>query len=346
MDIVSISEAKSKVNLNKTKVTLCIGDSITLKLKNSKNKPDWSSNKKSVVTVSSSGKVTAKKAGAAKITAKVGKNKYICKITVPKQYISKASLTLDVGENKEISIYGVSDNDNIVWKSNDKKIATITDDGIITGIGEGKTTISGTVNNGKGKTYECNVVVISTQKPVQTPSPTQNPIPTIKPTKTPIVTQEPVPTQTPSNGYSADIVKGARGLGVLHYLLRYPDSLIINKIGTIRDNSGYTHTFINYSAKNYYGNYVEKALLCMEKENGDDKGAGGEFYICTEGSKWYAFIRNKNIWRDDRIVSILNISDVIDCANSYAGEEIHYWLPKFKDMFWTEDDMYFCEVIF
>ena len=53
-----------------------------MKVKGTKKKPKWSSSKKSVATVSSKGKVVAKKAGSATITAKIGKKKYKCKVTV------------------------------------------------------------------------------------------------------------------------------------------------------------------------------------------------------------------------------------------------------------------------
>ena len=76
------SAAKKKVSLNKTKLTLTAGKTYKLKLKNNKKKVKWTSSKKSVATVTSKGKVTAKKAGTATITAKVAKKKYKCKLTV------------------------------------------------------------------------------------------------------------------------------------------------------------------------------------------------------------------------------------------------------------------------
>lgn len=76
------SSAAKKVKLSKTKLTLNVGKSKTLKLKNYKKKIKWSSNKKKVATVSNKGKVTAKKKGTATITAKAGKKKYKCKVTV------------------------------------------------------------------------------------------------------------------------------------------------------------------------------------------------------------------------------------------------------------------------
>ena len=76
------AKKKKKVALNKTKLTLTVGKSYKLKLKNNKKKIKWFSSKKKVATVSKTGKVKAKRAGTARITAKVGKKKYVCKVTV------------------------------------------------------------------------------------------------------------------------------------------------------------------------------------------------------------------------------------------------------------------------
>lgn len=70
--------------LNKTKVTLEAGKSTTLKLDTNK-KIKWSSSNKNVASVNAKGKVTAKKAGRATITAAVGKKKYKCNVTVTKK---------------------------------------------------------------------------------------------------------------------------------------------------------------------------------------------------------------------------------------------------------------------
>ena len=63
--------------------TLTKGKAFTLKVKNAgKAKVKWASSNKKVATVSKAGKVTAKKKGTAKISAKVGGKTYKCKITV------------------------------------------------------------------------------------------------------------------------------------------------------------------------------------------------------------------------------------------------------------------------
>lgn len=81
-DTAVTAVAAKKISISKKSVTLKKGKSITLKIKGTKKKVVWSSNKKKIATVSKKGKVTAKKVGKAKITAKVGKKKYHCTVTV------------------------------------------------------------------------------------------------------------------------------------------------------------------------------------------------------------------------------------------------------------------------
>lgn len=84
--------ASKKVKLNKTKATIYVGKTVTLKLKNNKKKVKWKTSNKKVATVSKSGKVKGKKAGKAVIKAKVGKKSYKCKITVKKSKKKKANV--------------------------------------------------------------------------------------------------------------------------------------------------------------------------------------------------------------------------------------------------------------
>jgi hypothetical protein len=76
------AKKKAKVKLNKTSATIAPGGTVQLKLQNNKKKVKWSSSKTSVATVNGSGLVTAKAAGNATVTAKVGKKSYKCKVTV------------------------------------------------------------------------------------------------------------------------------------------------------------------------------------------------------------------------------------------------------------------------
>lgn len=74
----------ASIKLSKKSLSLNVGKSKTLKIKNLKKgqKVKWSSSKKKVATVSSKGKVTARKKGTATITATVKGKKYKCKLTV------------------------------------------------------------------------------------------------------------------------------------------------------------------------------------------------------------------------------------------------------------------------
>lgn len=88
MSISPVSEAKKKVpKLNKKKVTITVGKTAKLKVKNTKKKVKWSikSGKKKIKLTKkkkTSVVVSAKKAGKATVVAKVGKKKLNCKVTV------------------------------------------------------------------------------------------------------------------------------------------------------------------------------------------------------------------------------------------------------------------------
>lgn len=83
------AQAAKKVAISKKSAVLYKGKTLKLKVKNTKKKVKWSSSNKKVATVSSKGLVKAKKKGKATITAKVGKKKYKCKITVKEKKKAK-----------------------------------------------------------------------------------------------------------------------------------------------------------------------------------------------------------------------------------------------------------------
>ena len=57
--------------LNRKSATLWVGDTLQLKVKNTRKRVKWTSNKKSIAAVSSKGTVKAKKSGKAVITANI-----------------------------------------------------------------------------------------------------------------------------------------------------------------------------------------------------------------------------------------------------------------------------------
>ena len=77
--------AAAKTKISKTKLTMTVGQTkhLTVKTGTKKEKKvKWSTSKKKIATVTSGGKVKAKKAGKATITAKLRGKKYTCKVTV------------------------------------------------------------------------------------------------------------------------------------------------------------------------------------------------------------------------------------------------------------------------
>jgi hypothetical protein len=114
-------KTSAKVKLNKTKVTIHVGESYKLKVKGTKKKVTWKSSKKSVVTVNKKGVVTGKKAGKSTITAKVGKKKLKCKITVIVKAKNNSETSNGTTENQSKKIVMTIDGKEIsvTWKDND-----------------------------------------------------------------------------------------------------------------------------------------------------------------------------------------------------------------------------------
>ena len=88
---VEAASKKAKPKLNKTKISVKTGKTYTLKVNGTTRMPKWKSSNKKVATVSKTGKVTAKKAGTAKITATIGKTRltYTKNYTKVKKYLNK-----------------------------------------------------------------------------------------------------------------------------------------------------------------------------------------------------------------------------------------------------------------
>lgn len=76
------ADAKKKPVLSAKKITLTVGQSRKLKVKNTKKKVKWKSSNKKVVTVSGRGVAVAKGKGTAVITAVISKQKLKCRVTV------------------------------------------------------------------------------------------------------------------------------------------------------------------------------------------------------------------------------------------------------------------------
>ena len=162
MAVMPISASAAK--LNKKSITLNVGKTYTLKTAGIKGKITWSSNKKSIATVSSNGVVKAVKKGTAVITAKYGKKKLTCKVTVKQPVTSiklnKTSVTLKKGNKLTLKAIAYPKNANnraVVWKSSNKKVATVSSKGVVKAVGNGTATITVTAKDGSKKKASCKV---------------------------------------------------------------------------------------------------------------------------------------------------------------------------------------------
>lgn len=113
-------------------------------------KPNYkfTSENENIATVSEDGTVTALSEGTTNVIIKVGSDKNIltCKITVLSPYLSSENETLNAGETKKINV-NCGANQNINYVSNDTSIVTVDNNGNITALRKGTTTITITVDD-------------------------------------------------------------------------------------------------------------------------------------------------------------------------------------------------------
>lgn len=167
------AQAKTKIILNKTKATITLTDSkpnpaVVLKVKGTSRKVTWSSSDKKIATVKN-GKVTAKKKGSVRITAKVSGKKYTCRITVKDKLskINKTKATLAITETKTAPTVQLKVTGNkATWTTSNKTVATVSKTGKVTAKKKGSATITAKV--GKRK-LTCKVTVTDGRTTAPTP---------------------------------------------------------------------------------------------------------------------------------------------------------------------------------
>ena len=140
----------------------------TLKPTNADNqKVTWSSSHPSVATVDDSGKITALDSGTTTITVTTDEGGYTatCVVTVYQEVtgVSFDKNEVDVDEGKTIQLTATIAPSNasvktLKWESSNTAIATVNENGLVTGLKVGETTITVTALDG-GKTATCKVHV-------------------------------------------------------------------------------------------------------------------------------------------------------------------------------------------
>ncbi|MFT4144052.1 MAG: Ig-like domain-containing protein [Mobilitalea sp.] len=82
LSIISPTQVYAAVKISKAKATMEVDSYLLLKITDTKTKITWSSSDKTIASIDKNGLVTAISDGKCTITAKVGKSKYTCVITV------------------------------------------------------------------------------------------------------------------------------------------------------------------------------------------------------------------------------------------------------------------------
>lgn len=163
--------AVSSVSLDKTSVSLNMGESVTLaatvKPDNASDKTvTWSSSKTSVATVDANGKVTAVAEGNATITAKAGDKTATCTVTVKKKVVAVSSISLDktsleLTEGETATLVATVKPDDaadktVTWSSSSSSVATVDASGKVTAVAKGTAVIMAKAGD---KTAVCSVTV-------------------------------------------------------------------------------------------------------------------------------------------------------------------------------------------
>lgn len=160
----------TSVTLNKTSLEMVEGDEFTLtatvKPDNATNvKLSWSSSDENIVFVDE-GKLTAIGIGVAKVTVKAGDKTAVCDVSVSKKIIHVESIEIDVTQKRlkvgeTIVLHTTvspkeANNYEIVYRSSDSRVASVTQDGIVEGVSPGSTTIH---IEADGVTVDCRINV-------------------------------------------------------------------------------------------------------------------------------------------------------------------------------------------
>ena len=171
---VTVQTSPTSITLDKTSLSIDLSDSNTQKLVATIN-PDtcnkytsltWKSSNENIATVSNDGLVTGKTTGTAKIIVETENGKSAtCDVNVTSNKVepteitlNKEALTIDLsGVNTEKLIATTNAVGGLNWSSNNTNVATVSDDGVVTGKSNGKATI--TVIDSSGSIATCEVTV-------------------------------------------------------------------------------------------------------------------------------------------------------------------------------------------
>jgi len=141
--------------LNKRSARLVKGQTINLTLSGTDEKPTWQSSNKKVAKVSRNGHVRATGKGKCYIYAWYSGKVRKCKIVVETPKLSTKTALMNKGETFKITVKNTRQ--SVSFVSDNESIATIDENGIITGLTVGETNVRAYLAS--GKKYTCRVIV-------------------------------------------------------------------------------------------------------------------------------------------------------------------------------------------
>lgn len=144
--------------LNSYSKTMKIGDEAYLTaITSNGKKPSFSSSSSAIASVNTYGKITAKKAGTVKITAKIRNGEASCSVTVKKTEIrlSEKSVSLENGERHMLRVAS-STGHPAKFKSSKSSVASVDENGLILAKKPGQADITVTVDK---TAVKCSVTV-------------------------------------------------------------------------------------------------------------------------------------------------------------------------------------------
>lgn len=154
----SDDEPDGSVQLNRSSLSIFVGDSVSLSATGGDESFDWSSSNSSVASVEN-GTVTALGKGSATITVTSNGSSATCSVTVQDYSIvlNESELNLIAGESKTLSVSGAPAGSSVTWSSSNSGVATV-NGGTVNAVGNGTSTISATVSIG-GRAFSDSCVV-------------------------------------------------------------------------------------------------------------------------------------------------------------------------------------------
>lgn len=134
----------------------------------------WRSSDTSIATVTDTGLVTGRAPGTVTIRVNIGDASASCRVTVVQPVTSisiTSSISLEALETRQISCTVRPNNANnkgVTWTSSDETVATVDENGVVTGLKKGTAIITATAQDGSGVSDTCTVTVTNTVYQAQT----------------------------------------------------------------------------------------------------------------------------------------------------------------------------------